>query len=252
MQLSHFNFKKEKAGLCFSGGKDSLACLFLLRDHWNDITVYFTNTGSVFPETELLMERVNDLVPNFVEIRTNQPEDIRQNGWPVDVLPIRNSPDMQEFYTGDRIKMQSFFACCYKNKMLPMYERMIDDGITLIIKGQRKDEQLQSPLRSGDELDGVKLCFPVEDWTAQEVRDYVNKQEIKLPKHYEKMGTSLDCWNCTAYLDETKGKLEYMKENHPQRYKIVSDSLKLIAHETWGDMKHLTESLEVIENARHT
>lgn len=81
-------------------------------------------------------------------------------------------------------------------------------------------------------------------WTAEEVREYVNRQEIKLPKHYKEMNTSLDCWSCTAYLDEAHGKLEYMKEHHPDRYNVVKGMLTMIAHDTWKDLKHLTDSLE--------
>jgi 3'-phosphoadenosine 5'-phosphosulfate sulfotransferase (PAPS reductase)/FAD synthetase len=56
--------KPGKAVLQFSGGKDSLACLLLLRPWWDRLTVMWVNTGAAFPETLELMEAVRSRVAN--------------------------------------------------------------------------------------------------------------------------------------------------------------------------------------------
>jgi 3'-phosphoadenosine 5'-phosphosulfate sulfotransferase (PAPS reductase)/FAD synthetase len=81
--------------LQFSGGADSLACLWLLREHWPRLTVVWVNTGDCFPETSELMRKVRELVPHFHEVRSDQPAQIRRWGYPVDVLPIRSHAQMQ-------------------------------------------------------------------------------------------------------------------------------------------------------------
>jgi len=236
--------KNENAALQLSGGKDSLTCLFLTRPYWDRITVYWTNTGAAFPETIELMDKVRNMVPHFMEIRTNQPADLETNGWPVDVLPIRNIPSINQIYWKPRIKLQSFFGCCVTNIMAPMHQRMIDDGITLIIRGQRLQEKLKSTLRSGDSMDGFKVLFPIESWSGEQVRSYLADQEIQLPGNYEDMDTSLDCWSCTGYLEDNIGKRRYMKRNHPELYQAVSDRLIVIDQQTKGDLVYLKQALE--------
>jgi 3'-phosphoadenosine 5'-phosphosulfate sulfotransferase (PAPS reductase)/FAD synthetase len=81
----------ENTVLQFSGGKDSLACLFLLREQWDEMTVLWVNAGAAFPETVGLMEKIRALVPHFLEVRTNQPAQVAELGYPVDVLPLRNA-----------------------------------------------------------------------------------------------------------------------------------------------------------------
>ena len=41
----------ERVALELSGGKDSVACLYLLRHQLHKITVYWLNTGDAYPET---------------------------------------------------------------------------------------------------------------------------------------------------------------------------------------------------------
>ncbi|MFM0170609.1 phosphoadenosine phosphosulfate reductase family protein [Paraburkholderia sediminicola] len=79
--------KHERIALQFSGGKDSLAMLHLMRKHWDRMTVYWVNPGDAFPETIALVESVRALVPHFVEIAANQPQVIAQFDIPMDLLP---------------------------------------------------------------------------------------------------------------------------------------------------------------------
>ena len=237
--------ENEVTALQFSGGKDSLACLFLMQPYWERLTVYWTNTGASFPETVRLMDEVRALMPHFVEIRTNQKANIEEHGWPVDVLPIRNLPVINQMYNGERTKLQSFFNCCVANVMAPMHQRMIDDQVTVIIRGQRLQESHKSTLRSGDSQDGFKLLFPIEDWSSEQVRAFLVDKPIKLPANYADMDTSLDCWDCTAYLEENVGKRRYMKREHPTMYEAVSGRLAVIAEQTDRDMRYLRAAMEV-------
>lgn len=216
-----------KAVLQFSGGKDSLATLYLCKPWWDRITVAWLNTGSAYPETIELMQRIKALVPNFVEVKSKQPEQIEREGWPVDVVPMANTTIGQSF-TGKPVqKMQSYVACCSANIWQPMQEYVNFCGATLVIRGQRNDETRTSPVRSGDIVDGIEYLFPVESWTEAIVLDYLERNNIELPKHYGQTKTSLDCWNCTAYTDESAGRWNYTESNHPElwnelKYRLVS------------------------------
>src|SRR6185437_3691241 len=77
----------EKIALSFSGGKDSLACLYLLRDHLHRLTVYHVDTGDLMPETQGIVSQVEAMCPNFVRIHSDARGRIAEYGYPTDLLP---------------------------------------------------------------------------------------------------------------------------------------------------------------------
>lgn len=246
MTIGEILSRHKVAVLQFSGGKDSLACLWLLEPFWSRITVAWGNAGDAFPETVALMEKVRALVPNFVEVKSNQPEQIRQMGYPTDVLPVRNHPTVMHIvHPHPRPPLQSFYACCRDNLWFPMLAKMDELGATLIIRGQRNAEVQHSPVRSGDVILGVEYLFPVEDWSNDRVHEYVKQTPLGLPAHYAYVNTSLDCMHCTGHLFENFGKRRYMAEHHPRAHAEVSRRLDVIAQEIRND-------LQIIEQARAT
>lgn len=167
-----------KKGLQFSGGKDSVACLYLLQSMWDDITVYWCNSGNQFPEAILYMEFMKQEVPHFVEVQSNQPQVIQMYGLP---------------------KPEEKVRCCGTVLWLPLHERMKQDGIEIIIRGQKLCDELKSPIRSGDFADGFGFWFPIEDWTDEQVWDYIYKNKLPVMPFYDHANGTLECMNCTAY-----------------------------------------------------
>lgn len=224
--------------LQFSGGKDSLACLLLLKEHLHRITVVWVNTGAAFPETLAQMEVVRAMCPHFVEVHGRQVEQIAEHGFPVDVLPMRNHLQIQYAAQQRRAPLQGFMQCCWHSLMLPMHEATMEMGATLIIRGQKADDHHKSAVKSGDVVDGIEYWFPVEDWTDTEVLEYVQDSGL-LPAHYEHANTSLDCWSCTAYLGENQWKLSYLKKHHPEKAIEVQRRLNIIRQEIQSDLQYL-------------
>lgn len=210
--------------LQFSGGKDSLACLYLLEQRWSDIVVAWVNTGAAFPETLELMERVRKMVPDFREIRGTQ--NIAEHGFPVDVLPIAATSLGALCEGHEGMRFQSRYSCCAAALWGPMRRALSDWGAKVIIRGQKRCDAKRTPLKNGEVIDGIEVRFPLYEWTDAEVRDYLIGRGVALPGNYELMTTGLDCWNCTAYLDENKGRLEYMRLRHPEKFAHVSAVLK--------------------------
>lgn len=214
--------------LQFGGGKDSLACLYLLKPRWDEILVTWLNTGAAFPETQAQMEEIRALVPHFHEVRTDVWANIEHHGWPTDVLPVRNA-FWGKATTGEAgIMMQSWFNCCHANFWTPLDQAMRALGIKTIIRGQRLSEDYKSPIRHGMTANGITYEFPLQDWSEQRVSDYLHEQGVEIPAHYEMTSKSLDCWNCTAYLDAKLDQLKYLEQMHPQKHTIVIDKLRRI------------------------
>ncbi len=204
--------------LQFSGGKDSLACLYLLEPIWDDLTVLWCNTGSAYEETLDLMERVKKLVPHFAEVKSNQPKFIEEYGNPVDVLPIRRTNFGQYIHGTESKKFTDYLSCCNANIWQPVREA--SKGYANIFRGQRLEDDKKSRIRNGDVIDGQTYLFPIENWTTQDVISYLGE---RLPKYYQTEKTSHDCWNCTAYLEDNFARIHALP-NEKKEY--VIDVLK--------------------------
>jgi 3'-phosphoadenosine 5'-phosphosulfate sulfotransferase (PAPS reductase)/FAD synthetase len=228
--------------LQFSGGKDSLACLYLLKARWQEITVAWTNTGAAFPETIDYMQRIRSLVPHFMEIAGKQ--NIVQEGHPADLLPTVRTALGQAIAAKPAARFQSRWSCCSAAIWQPMHEAMKTMGAKVIIRGQKRADNLKAPIASGFTHEGIRVEFPLADWTDEDVYAFLEREGVELPPNYlAGMRTGLDCWNCTAYLAENAGKLAYLRERHPEKFLQVKAILEELRAASRDDFTHLDNTL---------
>lgn len=240
--LSSVMERHDRPCLQFSGGKDSLACLELLKPWWGKLLLAWTNTGDAYPETISIVNYVKWLAAGFIEIKSDVRTWINQNGWPVDLVPVRNTP-FGISVTGDAVALQPYPACCAANIWVPMHGAMKEYGVTLIIRGQRISDNRKSQVRSGCVIDGIEYLFPLEDWSASDVFEFLANCDIGVPDYYENSDTSLDCMHCTAYLDESGKKMRWLGVAYPDVAQEVSSRLTTIRHECARDMRLINSSL---------
>lgn len=217
--------RHERIALQVSGGRDSIACLYLMRPYWDRLTVYWNNTGAAFPETLALMEQVRAMVPHFVEIDGCQPEVVARHGIPSDIVPAANTPIGITGGGGGPL-IQDRYSCCANVIMLPLHARMIEDGITLVVRGQKNADTLKAPIRSGMVDLGIEYLFPIENWTGAQVMAYLREQGAPIPRFYEVMDSAPDCMTCSAYWET--GAAKYLKRYHYPEYAEVQRRLDLI------------------------
>jgi phosphoadenosine phosphosulfate reductase len=101
-------------------------------------------------------------------------------------------------------------------------------GITQLIRGQRIDESHKSTAKHGSIVDGIMFIQPIETWSKEQVFAFLRTQG-ELPEHYAIEHSSLDCYDCTAYLSHSADRVAYTKEKHPklyEEYKISMEKLK--------------------------
>ena len=199
--------------LAFSGGKDSWACLWLYKDQLKDILVIWINTGKNYPEMLETIEKAKAVCPNFVEVIVDRAGQNTYHGIPSDVVPIDWTRLGQELTSEKPVMVQSYLNCCYENIGANLQNYCKDHGITHLIRGQRNDERHKSTARDGVVVDGITYIQPIENWTSQEVLDFVAKH-MELPDHFQFKHSSMDCYDCTAYGEESKDRIEYTKMNH--------------------------------------
>lgn len=218
--------RHEKIALQVSGGRDSIACLYLMRPHWDRLTVYWCNTGAAFPETVELMRQVREMVPHFVEIDGNQPAVVRGYGLPSDIVPASHTPIGIMGSEGAGPLIQDRYSCCANVIMLPLHARMVEDGITLVIRGQKNADRLKAPIRSGMVDLGIEYLFPIQDWSTEGVMSYLRQQDAPIPRFYEMLDGAPDCMTCSAYWEN--GAAAYLKRYHHPAYQEVQRRLDII------------------------
>ena len=203
--------------LAFSGGKDSWACLWLHEEDLEDIHVLWVNTGKNYPETFEMIGRAKKICPNFVEIVVDRDGQNEHWGIPADVVPIDWTRQGQEMTHKKPIMIQSYLQCCYENIGANLQEYCRRHGIKTLIRGQRLDESHKSSARDGTVLDGVTYSQPIETWTKDDVMDYLSTK-MDIPAHFSLNHTSMDCYDCTAYVVQSKDRIEYTRINHPELF----------------------------------
>lgn len=237
----------ERIALYFSGGKDSLACLLLLSDYWHKLDVVWANPGAPHPQTVAYMEAVRVMVPRFTEVCGNQPDWVRENGWPADVVPMRRTAGGEVGAGPAPVRFQSYLDCCGANMWEPLRRHANATGVTLAIMGQRRDEALRNRLRDEvlQEIDGVTYWHPINEWSANQVLRFIQACGRDLPPFYDQGAeSSADCWNCTAYLDHNRGRIDAMRRHESDRYRVIEPVLSNLAQALQSEARPLFEILE--------
>jgi len=231
-----------RIALNFSGGKDSLACLLLLRPFLEKITVYWLNAGDGFPETLEIIKQAKKFIPHFVEVSSSVFDVVQNYGIPSDLVPYGSTAHAHALNAGVSPLMQDRVACCYRSIMEPMYRRMKQDGITLIIRGQKNSDEHKGAISSGQIIDGIEFLHPVEFWTQFEVIAFIKKHGFAEQDYYTQgMAHAPECMTCSAWWDDGHGK--YLETKYPEKHKEYKKRIEMINGAVSAPMQNLKKEL---------
>lgn len=214
-------------GLAFSGGRDSWACLWLNKDRLAEITVLWVNTGKNHPEMLETIAKAKAMCPRFVEILVDRDAQNAAQGLPSDVVPIDWTVLGQLMTSPKGVTLQPYTVCCFENIARPLFEKVRALGITHLIRGQRNREGHRGLARDGTVIEGVQFLQPIENWTKEEVTAFVAKY-MEIPGHFRFEHSSMDCYDCTAYVKDSRDRVEHMKTKQPllyQEYRVRKDAI---------------------------
>jgi len=207
--------------LWFSGGKDSLACLYLLREQWGDgLTVLHVDTGAKLPEVAEYIDGLRAVVPNFMVVKSNQRQWIADHGLPVDVLPVAYS-GFGQFLSGEKpIRMQPYVTCCENNlwKELRGTTKLL--GATKVFHGSKQADAIGNKRIGAARLGGVEYESLIDGWSDHDVMRYLEDSGAPVPPWFViNNDTSMDCWDCTAFMRGASGRVSWLKSFHADKYR---------------------------------
>ena len=221
-----------RAALQFSGGKDSLALVYLLRPHWDRLTLYHVDTGDLLPEVREIVGMVEAMVPSFSRIDTNSAAWMERAGLPSDLVPTSSSWVGLEIGASKQ-PIVDRFTCCVANLMAPLHQRMIADNVTLAIRGTKRADMARLPVESGDTSLGYELWLPLQEWSHDEVFDYLRHAGAPICRVYEHKVNAPECATCPAWWSE--GRAAYLATHHPDlfatyRAKLGAVTAEIVPH----------------------
>ena len=200
--------------LALSGGKDSMACLFLMREQLT--CAIYVDTGFAYPETRKIINYAASLLPVHV-VPSDRAVQNAKHGIPADVVPI-DWTALGHAITGPKpIMIQSYLQCCWENISAPVYAKAKELGVTHLVNGQRRDERAKSTAQDGTVVDGITRVHPIEDWTADEVLNYL-ALHMDVPPHFAFTHSSLDCYDCPAYARDSQDRIAWTQTTYPDAY----------------------------------
>lgn len=232
--------RHERAALQFSGGKDSLAVVYLLRPHWERLTVYHVDTGDLLPEVCEIVDRVEAMVPDFRRIATDAKGWTAHFGFPSDLVPTTSTP------TGivigaSKLPIVDRFTCCAANLMVPLHRRMVEDGVSLVIRGTKRADLARLPAESGDTSPGYELWLPLQEWSHGQVFDYLRRVGAPICRVYEHKVNAPECATCPAWWSE--GRAAYLRKHHPDLHDVYRAKISAVAAEVTPHWKALQGEL---------
>lgn len=227
----------------FSGGKDSTALLHRCRDILDISAVYFGDTGAVYPHmVAFVRETCAEL---GAELRIVKPpmgiEDYHQiAGLPADIVPVEAIHEMATLMREQpKQLLQSNLACCNTMLWAPMYQRMVDDGIKVVLRGAKQSDAKRGvPSGTVDQF-GIRYENPLWDWDDAKVFAYLDHVGAKMAPHYAEVNASFDCWLCTAYMTDAgaREKLAYTRKIYPELWPQLERRLVTVretVEEAWA------------------
>ena len=204
---------KRPVTVSYSGGKDSLATLLLVRDTLNEFDVLFADTGLEFPET---VDNVKQTAN-----RLSLP------------LKIHSSGDSfwQSIDSFGPPTVEARWCCkvCKLGAITQLIEQNYENGCLTFI-GQRKYE---SEIRANSEhiwknpsVGNQIGATPIQNWTALHVWLYLFWKKAKYNPLYEEGFDRIGCWLCPS---ASMADFLRLSRIHPELSEKLENYLKVYA-----------------------
>lgn len=178
----------------FSGGKDSMAMLGLVREITTNFVCSFMQTGIEFPES---IEFAKNSAKHFgIELLISTPQD-HLGDFFQRLEKFQTFPTVRETWCNRDLKIRP------QKKML---NRILGKGKLIKLVGVRRSESTRRQriykygefLRPDNQVGGDDNLYPILHWTDDDIMNYLKSQNLPTSSLYSKYGVS-GCYWCPFY-----------------------------------------------------
>lgn len=176
--------------VAFSGGKDSIIVLDLVRKIDKHIMGVFCNTGNEYPETIEFVKTVDNIV------------------W---LDPVKSFWQCVKEYGLPEVKSQAKRHgnhCCLYLKEKPALDYYKDHNVDLVFTGLTMDESRNRMMMLKrmwpyyyHKAEKRFKCHPIHDWSEKDVWTYIKWYKLPYNPIYDLGIRRCGCRFCTAYID---------------------------------------------------
>ena len=191
------------------------------------VTIYHNDTGDLLPEVREIVEKVKSFAPRFVHLKQDVTGWIAENGLPSDLVPYTAHPFAG--VVGRQARVVSRYDCCTRNLMVPLWERIKADGVTLLLRGTRNGDFARLPTVNSETHDGVQFMYPIQHWTADRVFNYLLGAGAPICRVYEAGDQAPECARCTAW--QSVGMGAYLRKYHPALFTDYKSRMNMLLAE---------------------
>ncbi len=200
--------------VAFSGGKDSLVTLDLVRTYRPDVPILFNNTGVEYPETIRYIREISGL-------------------WSLDIIEARPGRTFwncaKEFgFPGGSKRGQNRAYCCYWLKEKPFNLAIRTNGWQGYFTGTTAAESYSRMFTARShgtcyrlKHEGIMKINPILYWTSSDVWRYILERELPYNKLYDRGAPRVGCMVCSAF----KSWEVQMKELNPKLYDLIKERI---------------------------
>lgn len=250
-----YEFGIDKVYISYSGGKDSTVLSHIAKSMYPDILHLFANTTNEYPET---LEHIKwEQEKNDTNIITVIPRDVNgelwtfkkvveRYGYPMfskrisnairtyqHALSARTKQNAQDYIDRNFKKYEKYKnfpisdKCCDKLKKEPLRRKAKELGLECAILGILATESYQ---REKDWLEYGCNVFherkdnqsrPLSFWTNNDILEYIERYNVRIPKLYEMGYTRNGCMYCGfgVHLEpDGHNRYQKLKKTHPNQY----------------------------------
>jgi phosphoadenosine phosphosulfate reductase len=163
------------------GGAEGMVLLDMLWRQEAKVRVFTLDTGFLFEETVKFRERV-----------------MERYGMPLEVVYPELTVAEQARQFGDRLYKNNPDMCCYMRKVEPQRRVLADyDAWVTGIRRAQTEHRANTPVVRWEEHFKVAKVTPLASWSAEQVRDYVERHQVPLNPLLQQGYKSIGCEPCT-------------------------------------------------------
>ena len=170
------------------GGAEGMVLLDMLWRQGARVRVFTLDTGFLFEETVEFRKKV-----------------MKRYEMPLEVVHPGLTVAAQARQFGDQLYRSNPDLCCYMRKVEPQRRALAgyDAWITGIRRTQT-EQRANTPVVGWEEHFAVAKIAPLASWSAEQVRDYVDRYQVPLNPLLAKGYTSIGCEPCTQRVQDGK------------------------------------------------